>query len=804
MSQIKKVLFVSLLVGFLSSLSSFAQGTVAPTVPPLSNFLWGNTSVNAVGKTYFVSGTGFGYRYILPKNFNPNVRYPAVIFLCGVGEDGTDNNAQLAVSNNTGHGVLDLVSTANPDNQSNYPLFLIAPQTTTADGWSTDSAATQIQNLINIFKTQYPNAFDTTRLYLTGLSDGGYGTYDIPYLLSQSNHLGYNPFAAIVPLSGQLTRSVSTEPEVPIWVFHGADDVNVPIASSDDVTVPEMRAAGWSVIYSRYTTGTHDIWEVAYQHPELLPWLYSQQQGEADQPLSDFTVSGATEASSGAYATVFGTAANGSPAFNGISWSNAATGQSGTGPSSLAPTWSLPGIPLAQGANSLQLTAQAPNNTGIDSGVLTNYGGNLTVNLPYSVTPTSGGSANLALNKPVTVSSVETASLGGSNAVDGNNSTRWSSLYSDPQWIVVDLGSSYDIREIDLNWETACGKNYLLQTSPDNVNWTTQTTVTGNTTPGLHVYTYMTPPTARYVRMYGTARATSYGYSIYEFSVYGTASTTTPPPPPPPQETDVALNCPVTVSSVDSAGNAGANAVDGNTTTRWSSAYSDPQWIVVDLGSDYAISEIDLDWETACGKNYQIQTSTDDVNWSVQTNVTGNTATGLLQYPYANPPTARYVRMYGTARATSWGYSLYELYVYGTSTSTPTPATKLSLNQPVTVSSVDSPGNAGSNAVDADLTTRWSSAYSDPQWIVVDLGTNHQISEVDLTWETACGKDYLIQTSTDDVNWTTQTTVTGNTSTGLLTYTYATPPTARYVRMYGTARATAWGYSLYDFSVYGQ
>jgi hypothetical protein len=109
----------------------------------------------------------------------------------------------------------------------------------------------------------------------------------------------------------------------------------------------------------------------------------------------------------------------------------------------------------------------------------------------------------------------------------------------------------------------------------------------------------------------------------------------------------------------------GANAVDGNPTTRWSSLYTNTQWIVVDLGTEYRISKVALDWETACGKNYLIQTSTDNVNWTTQTTVTGNSRTGLLTYPYANPPYARYVRMYGTARATGWGYSLYEISVYG-------------------------------------------------------------------------------------------------------------------------------------------
>jgi hypothetical protein len=283
----------------------------------------------------------------------------------------------------------------------------------------------------------------------------------------------------------------------------------------------------------------------------------------------------------------------------------------------------------------------------------------MTANLPYTAAPVSSN-VNLALNKPVTASSVEASGLVAANAVDGNSTTRWSSTYSDLQWITVDLGANYSVREVDLNWETACGKNYLIQTSTDNVAWTTQTTVTGNTTSGLHTYPYTsaTLPVARYIRVYGTARATGWGYSIYEISVYGGAASTTTT-----TLANVALHKSVTVSSTD--GNVGANAVDGDTTTRWSSTYSDNQWIVVDLGTNYKISKIALNWESACGKDYLVQTSTDNVNWTTQTTVTGNTTAGLLNYSYASTPSARYVRVLGTARATGWGYSLYELSVYG-------------------------------------------------------------------------------------------------------------------------------------------
>ena len=127
---------------------------------------------------------------------------------------------------------------------------------------------------------------------------------------------------------------------------------------------------------------------------------------------------------------------------------------------------------------------------------------------------------NIALYKVATASSLENAGYPATNAFDGNLNTRWSSAFSDPQWIYVDLGATYNISEVTLYWEAAYGKSYQIQVSSDATNWTTiysTTTGLGGTEDlaGLS-------GTGRYVRMYGTARGTVYGYSLWEFQVYGT------------------------------------------------------------------------------------------------------------------------------------------------------------------------------------------------------------------------------------------------------------------------------------------
>ncbi len=130
-------------------------------------------------------------------------------------------------------------------------------------------------------------------------------------------------------------------------------------------------------------------------------------------------------------------------------------------------------------------------------------------------------SANIALNKPVVASSA-VISLDASNANDGNLFTRWGSSSSDPQFIYVDLGARYDLCKVVLKWETAIGKDFKIQVSEDAINWTTIKTLTGN----ISSENYLgVQGSGRYVRMLGTARGTTFGYSLWEFEVYGSPAT---------------------------------------------------------------------------------------------------------------------------------------------------------------------------------------------------------------------------------------------------------------------------------------
>ncbi|MFF2886421.1 discoidin domain-containing protein [Paenibacillus sp. NPDC057967] len=272
-------------------------------------------------------------------------------------------------------------------------------------------------------------------------------------------------------------------------------------------------------------------------------------------------------------------------------------------------------------------------------------------------TPPTG--TNLALNKTATASSVEGTGFEASRAFDGSSTTRWASAEgTDPQWIYVNLGSSQSVNRVKLNWEAAYASSYTIQVSNDSgtpTNWTTvYTTTTGDG--GIDDITF-TARTAKYVRVHGTVRGTPYGYSLWEFEVYG--GSTAP--------SNLALNKTTTTSTVETAGHEGDKAVDGNAATRWASAYgASPQWIYVNLGSTQSINRVKLSWEDAYATAYSIQVSNDSgtpTNWTtVYSTTTGNGAIDDVTFSATN---AKYVRVYATTRATAYGYSLWEFEVYG-------------------------------------------------------------------------------------------------------------------------------------------
>jgi len=152
----------------------------------------------------------------------------------------------------------------------------------------------------------------------------------------------------------------------------------------------------------------------------------------------------------------------------------------------------------------------------------------LGASLVNGVLPASAADAPLSQSGKATASSSERGDLPASAAIDGDEDTRWSSAFSDPQWLQVDLGASKAIKKIVLNWENAYATAFTIQTSSGGGQWKTVHTTTAGKG---GVQTLNVSATGRYVRLNTTKRSSQYGVSLWEFEVYGTGSGTATPRP---------------------------------------------------------------------------------------------------------------------------------------------------------------------------------------------------------------------------------------------------------------------------------
>ncbi len=434
---------------------------------------------------------------------------------------------------------------------------------------------------------------------------------------------------------------------------------------------------------------------------------------------------------------------------------------------------------------------------------------------------------NIAKSKPVVVSSVSTQAptFIGALAVDGDKGTRWASLRnSDDEWITVDLTVPSEIEEMAIYWEGACSDNYEVLISDDNENWKTVKTSLKTDTSLTDKIVFDEPLTARYVKVHSLkSRSTKFGVSIYELEIYGRYLEEPP--------VNIALNKSSVSSSafVDTKdGNKeydSSLAFDGRTDkvdgkqSRWvSERETNDEWIYVDLDDFYSIQKVVLNWEGSGAKDYKIQISDDAKNWTDLTHVTDGNG-GIVSFEYDGSQSARYVRMFGSEPNSKYGFSLWEFEVYGELEE----PENIALNKPSKASSEFLDTKDGNKKYYSSLAfdgntdkidgkqSRWVSLrrkesapeYSDHQWIYVDLQDYYSIKKIALNWEGACGKEYKLQVSDDAENWTDLTHVTDGKS-GVIEFEYDGTQTGRYVRMEGIEPTGQYGYSLWEFEVYGR
>jgi pimeloyl-ACP methyl ester carboxylesterase len=206
-----------------------------------------------------VSKQGLNYQIFGDPKLDGSKRYPLVIWLHGSGQSGSDNQAQMGGPT----GIF-----TNAEHQSKNPCFMIAPQCPDADiGWN-KQVSDNLMALIADLTSKLP--IDLKRLYLTGSSMGGFGTWSLCAKYP-------NVFAAGVPLcGGGDPKKADSLKKVPMWVFHGDQDPMVPV-ERDRVAVAAVKEAGGLLIkYTEFAGVGHSLSGLVYPMPELHSWLFEQ------------------------------------------------------------------------------------------------------------------------------------------------------------------------------------------------------------------------------------------------------------------------------------------------------------------------------------------------------------------------------------------------------------------------------------------------------------------------------------------------------------------------------------------------
>lgn len=203
-----------------------------------------------------------GYRYALylPNGYDkdPAKRWPLIIFLHGIGERGND----LALLQVNG------IPRKIADGES-FPFIIAAPQCPDNDWWSPDTINALLDELIERHRV------DEDRVYLTGLSMGGFGTWS-----TAAQYPGR--FAAIAPICGGGNAFMANNlKHTPTWAFHGAKDETVPIKRSQEM-VDALKACGGEVKFTVYPEAGHDSWSMAYNTPELYQWFLQHRRQKAN------------------------------------------------------------------------------------------------------------------------------------------------------------------------------------------------------------------------------------------------------------------------------------------------------------------------------------------------------------------------------------------------------------------------------------------------------------------------------------------------------------------------------------------
>lgn len=223
--------------------------------------LWADTPAQVPAKLETQVPVSLEYLLYLPKDYDKQGAWPLVLFLHGAGERGDDLNLVKK------HGPPKLIEAGKE-----YPFIVVSPQCPKDNSWTWQLR--ELTALVDDVTARHK--VDKDRVYLTGLSMGGFGTWALA---------AYQPdrFAAIIPICGGgemlMTRRLT---HTPVWAFHGAKDPVVPLRRSEEMVQALEKAKG-NVKLTVYPDAMHDSWTATYDNPEVYEWLLAQRRAPSSK-----------------------------------------------------------------------------------------------------------------------------------------------------------------------------------------------------------------------------------------------------------------------------------------------------------------------------------------------------------------------------------------------------------------------------------------------------------------------------------------------------------------------------------------
>ncbi|MGQ0834297.1 MAG: alpha/beta hydrolase-fold protein [Gammaproteobacteria bacterium] len=227
-------------------------------------------------RTVSVDGRSYRYQLYVPSDYSARTRWPVILFLHGAGERGTDGLRQTAIG----------LGPAIRQDPGRFPAIVVFPQAPPNSQWVGAPAHIALAALERTLEEFHA---DARRVYLTGISMGGHGTWYLAYrhperFVALVPICGWieerekfpDPVPIVPPEQGPAIRAVALRlAKTPIWIFHGEQDSVVPVSASREI-VAALEAISADVRYTEYPDVDHNAWDAAYASEEFTRWLFAQ------------------------------------------------------------------------------------------------------------------------------------------------------------------------------------------------------------------------------------------------------------------------------------------------------------------------------------------------------------------------------------------------------------------------------------------------------------------------------------------------------------------------------------------------